>query len=76
MLAALYCLFLTPIGWAHALAVWVYGLAWLPVESVIAMPLFSTPAVGIFIGWLFFVGGTVRTVVPLMIANMSAFAAL
>ena len=36
-LIAVYGLFVTPIGWTYALAVWAYSLAWLPVESLIAV---------------------------------------
>ncbi len=36
-LVAVYGLFVTPIGWTYALAVWAYALAWLPIESAIAV---------------------------------------
>ena len=36
-LVAVYGLFVTPIGWSYALAVWAYALAWLPIESAIAI---------------------------------------
>ncbi len=36
-LIAVYGLFVTPIGWGYALAVWAYALAWLPVESAVAL---------------------------------------
>jgi H+-transporting ATPase len=32
-----YGIFVHPIGWTYALAVWVYALAWLPVSSLIAV---------------------------------------
>ncbi|MEZ5855188.1 MAG: plasma-membrane proton-efflux P-type ATPase [Hyphomicrobiaceae bacterium] len=36
-LAAVYGVFVAPIGWKYALMVWVYALAWLPIESAIAV---------------------------------------
>jgi H+-transporting ATPase len=36
-LIAVYGLFVTPIGWSYALAVWAYALAWLPIESAVAV---------------------------------------
>jgi len=36
-LLAVYGLAMTPIGWIDALAVWAYCLAWLPVESAVAL---------------------------------------
>jgi H+-transporting ATPase len=36
-LVAVYGVFMQPIGWAYALAVWAYALAWLPVESAVAV---------------------------------------
>jgi H+-transporting ATPase len=36
-LIAVYGLFVTPIGWTYALAVWAYALAWLPIESAVAL---------------------------------------
>jgi H+-transporting ATPase len=36
-LFTVYGLLVTPIGWTYALAVWAYALAWLPVESAIAI---------------------------------------
>ncbi|MCB1747322.1 MAG: plasma-membrane proton-efflux P-type ATPase [Gammaproteobacteria bacterium] len=36
-LVAVYGLFVTPIGWTYALGVWAFALAWLPVESAIAI---------------------------------------
>jgi H+-transporting ATPase len=36
-LIAVYGVFVTPIGWTYALAVWAYALAWLPVESAVAI---------------------------------------
>lgn len=36
-LVAVYGIFVTPIGWPYALAVWAYALAWLPVESAVAL---------------------------------------
>lgn len=36
-LIAVYGLFVTPIGWTYALAVWAYALLWLPIEGAIAM---------------------------------------
>ena len=36
-LIAVYGLFVTPIGWNYALAVWAYALVWLPIESAIAI---------------------------------------
>jgi H+-transporting ATPase len=35
-LVAVYGIFVTPIGWTYALAVWAYCLAWLPVGSAVA----------------------------------------
>ena len=32
-----YGLLVTPIGWTYALAVWGYALAWLPIESAVAI---------------------------------------
>ncbi len=36
-LMAVYGLFVTPIGWRYARAVWAYALAWLPIECFIAL---------------------------------------
>jgi H+-transporting ATPase len=36
-LVAVYGIFITPIGWTYALAVWAYALAWLPINSAIAV---------------------------------------
>ncbi len=36
-LFTVYGLLVTPIGWTYALAVWAYALAWLPIESAIAI---------------------------------------
>ena len=36
-LFAVYGLLVTPIGWTYALAIWAYALAWLPVESLVAI---------------------------------------
>ncbi|MEJ2229319.1 MAG: plasma-membrane proton-efflux P-type ATPase [Alphaproteobacteria bacterium] len=36
-LIAVYGLAVTPIGWTYALGVWAYALAWLPIESAIAL---------------------------------------
>ncbi|MEX6507601.1 plasma-membrane proton-efflux P-type ATPase [Jiella sp. M17.18] len=36
-LIAVYGLFVTPIGWTYAAGVWIYALAWLPVESLLAL---------------------------------------
>jgi H+-transporting ATPase len=36
-LVAVYGIFVTPIGWTYALAVWAYALAWLPIEGAIAV---------------------------------------
>ncbi len=36
-LIAVYGLFVTPIGWTYALAIWAYALAWLPIESAVAL---------------------------------------
>ncbi len=36
-LIAVYGVFVTPIGWTYALAVWAYALAWLPLTNLIAM---------------------------------------
>jgi H+-transporting ATPase len=36
-LVAVYGLFIEPIGWTYALLVWSYALAWLPVESLVAV---------------------------------------
>ncbi|MBK1623244.1 plasma-membrane proton-efflux P-type ATPase [Afifella marina] len=38
-LVAVYGIFVTPIGWTYALGVWAYALAWLPIESAIAIAL-------------------------------------
>ncbi|MGE0054738.1 MAG: plasma-membrane proton-efflux P-type ATPase [Hyphomicrobium sp.] len=35
-LIAVYGIFITPLGWKYALAVWAYALAWLPIENLIA----------------------------------------
>jgi len=35
-LLAVYGVFVAPIGWPYALAVWAYCLAWLPIESAVA----------------------------------------
>ena len=36
-LVAVYGLLVTPIGWGYALAIWAYALAWLPIESAVAI---------------------------------------
>jgi H+-transporting ATPase len=36
-LVAVYGIFVSPIGWKYALAVWAYALAWLPIESAVAL---------------------------------------
>ncbi len=36
-LVAVYGIFVTPIGWTYALAVWAYALAWLPIEGAMAV---------------------------------------
>jgi H+-transporting ATPase len=36
-LVAAYGVFVTPIGWQYALAVWAYALLWLPVNNAIAL---------------------------------------
>ncbi len=36
-LMAVYGLFVRPIGWRYALAVWAYALAWLPIECFITL---------------------------------------
>jgi len=36
-LFTVYGLLVTPIGWTYALAVWGYALAWLPIESALAI---------------------------------------
>ena len=36
-LAAVYGILVHPIGWIYALAVWAYALAWLPLESLVAV---------------------------------------
>lgn len=36
-LMAVYGVFVTPIGWPYALAVWAYALAWLPINTAIAL---------------------------------------
>lgn len=36
-LIAVYGIFVTPIGWGPALLVWLYCLAWLPVEGALAL---------------------------------------
>lgn len=36
-LFTVYGVFVTPIGWMYALAVWAYALAWLPIESAVAI---------------------------------------
>ena len=36
-LIAVYGIFVTPIGWTYALAIWAYCLAWLPIESLVAI---------------------------------------
>ncbi|MCB1548295.1 MAG: plasma-membrane proton-efflux P-type ATPase [Hyphomicrobiaceae bacterium] len=36
-LVAVYGIFITPIGWTYALAVWAYALAWLPIEAALAV---------------------------------------
>jgi H+-transporting ATPase len=36
-LVAVYGVFVSPIGWKYALAVWAYALAWLPIESAVAL---------------------------------------
>jgi H+-transporting ATPase len=36
-LIAVYGVFVAPIGWPAALAVWAYCLAWLPIESAVAL---------------------------------------
>ena len=35
-LVAVYGIFVAPIGWGYALAVWAYALLWLPVNDLIA----------------------------------------
>jgi H+-transporting ATPase len=36
-LVAVYGIFVTPIGWGYALAIWAYCLAWLPIEGFVAL---------------------------------------
>jgi H+-transporting ATPase len=36
-LVAVYGVFVQPIGWTYALLVWVYALAWLPIEGAVAI---------------------------------------
>ncbi len=36
-LFTVYGLLVTPIGWTYALAIWAYALAWLPIESAVAI---------------------------------------
>ncbi len=36
-LFTVYGILVTPIGWTYALAVWAYALAWLPIESALAI---------------------------------------
>ncbi len=36
-LVAVYGILVSPIGWKYALAIWVYALAWLPIESAVAL---------------------------------------
>lgn len=36
-LMAVYGVFVTPIGWPYALAVWAYALVWLPINTAIAL---------------------------------------
>jgi H+-transporting ATPase len=36
-LVAVYGVFMQPIGWGYALAVWAYALAWLPIASAVAV---------------------------------------
>jgi len=36
-LIAVYGIFVTPIGWSYALAIWAYALAWLPINTAIAL---------------------------------------
>ena len=36
-LFAVYGVVMAPIGWGYALAVWAYCLAWLPIESAVAL---------------------------------------
>jgi H+-transporting ATPase len=36
-LVAVYGIFIQPIGWTYAVFVWAYALAWLPVESAVAV---------------------------------------
>ncbi|WP_209011544.1 plasma-membrane proton-efflux P-type ATPase [Roseibium aggregatum] len=36
-LVAVYGIFIAPIGWTYALGVWAYALAWIPIESAIAV---------------------------------------
>lgn len=36
-LFTVYGLLVTPIGWTYALAIWAYALAWLPIESLVAI---------------------------------------
>jgi H+-transporting ATPase len=36
-LVAVYGVFMHPIGWTWALGVWAYALAWLPIESAVAV---------------------------------------
>jgi H+-transporting ATPase len=33
---AVYGIFVAPIGWTYALAVWGYALLWLPINDLIA----------------------------------------
>jgi H+-transporting ATPase len=36
-LVAVYGIFIQPIGWTYALLIWMYALAWLPIESAVAV---------------------------------------
>ena len=36
-LCAVYGLLVYPIGWTYALLIWVYALAWLPINSGVAI---------------------------------------
>jgi H+-transporting ATPase len=36
-LFTVYGVLVTPIGWTYALAIWAYALAWLPIESAVAI---------------------------------------
>ena len=36
-LAAVYGVLVYPIGWTYALLIWAYALAWLPINSAVAI---------------------------------------